>query len=157
MRLKIKTVMYVYKEAYNTIEFLKNGSENFLSWICPLLEQNWYTSDQIVYYESDIIKELFFQLNGFTGYVIPFDTNVVYIQVENGDMFGDIDFIASAKEKGINNREMIQEMEVQKTALVRYFTVVCIKESCLLSINVANLHKMSKLYNNEFLGLFKNS
>ena len=67
------------------------------------------------------------------------------------------DMIKYAKEKGINIREMIQEMEVQKTALVRYFTVVCIKESCLLSINVANLHKMSKLYNNEFLGLFKNS
>lgn len=38
IRLKIKTVMYVYKEAYNTIRFLKDGSENFISWICPLLE-----------------------------------------------------------------------------------------------------------------------
>jgi len=38
IRLKIKTVMYVYKEAYNTIQFLKDGTENFLSWICPNLE-----------------------------------------------------------------------------------------------------------------------
>jgi hypothetical protein len=72
-------------------------------------------------------------------------------------MFGDIDFIASAKEKGIEIKEIIQEIVIRKTALVRYFTVVCIKESCLLSLNVSNLHKMSKLYNIEFLSLFKNS
>ena len=72
-------------------------------------------------------------------------------------MFGDIDFIASAKEKGIEIKEIIEEMEIRNTVLVRYFTVVCIKESCLLSINVANLHKMSKLYHLEFKSLFKNS
>jgi len=38
IRLKIKTVMYVFKDAYNTIQFLKSGTENFLSWICPLFE-----------------------------------------------------------------------------------------------------------------------
>ena len=48
-------------------------------------------------------------------------------------------------------------MQIRNTVLIRYFTVVCIKESCLLSINVANLHKMSKLYSPEFKSLFKNS
>jgi hypothetical protein len=59
-------------------------------------------------------------------------------------MFGDIDFIASAKEKKIEVKKMIEEMESKKTVLVRYFTVMCIKETCLMSINVQNLHKMSK-------------
>jgi len=82
---------------------------------------------------------------------------VVYIQIENGDMFGDIDFIASAKEKGIDIKEIINKMFDKGTSFVRYFTVVCIKESCLMSINIQNLHKMSKLHNLEFMGLFKNS
>jgi len=72
-------------------------------------------------------------------------------------MFGDIDFIASAKEKGIQIKEILEEIQIRNTVLVRYFTVVCIKESCLLSINVGNLHKMSKLYSTEFNRLFKNS
>ena len=36
-RLKIKTIMYIYKGAYQQIDFLNSGSENFLAWICPLL------------------------------------------------------------------------------------------------------------------------
>lgn len=38
MRLKIKTVMFVYKEARTSIKFLSNGSENFITWVCPLLK-----------------------------------------------------------------------------------------------------------------------
>jgi hypothetical protein len=45
LRLKIKTVMYVYKEAHTTLKFLKNGSENFLTWICPLLKQVLISAD----------------------------------------------------------------------------------------------------------------
>ena len=38
IRLKIKTVMYIYKDAYNTILFLQDTCENFITWICPLLD-----------------------------------------------------------------------------------------------------------------------
>jgi len=37
-RLRIRTTMYLYKDAYENVEFLKTqSSENFLAWICPLL------------------------------------------------------------------------------------------------------------------------
>ena len=42
IRLKIKTVMYIFKDAYNTISFLKDTSENFITWICPQLDQSYY-------------------------------------------------------------------------------------------------------------------
>ena len=29
--------MYIYKESYQSVKYLKNQSENFLAWVCPLL------------------------------------------------------------------------------------------------------------------------
>ena len=44
-RLKLKTIMYIFKDAYEQIDFLNSGSENFLAWICPLLQQQYLASD----------------------------------------------------------------------------------------------------------------
>jgi hypothetical protein len=89
--------------------------------------------------------------------VVPFDGNVVYIEIENGDTFGDIDFIASGKASGIEIKEIIESMDSSKLTLTRYFTVFAIRESNLMSISIEQLHKMSKQFNSEFFQLFKNS
>ena len=90
--------MYIYKNAYTTIDFLNNQhSENFLAWICPLLKQNFIPMDMFIYYESDYIDQIYFHLSGFSGFVLPFKKNIVYIEIHNGDLFGEIDLIASAK------------------------------------------------------------
>ena len=44
-RLKIRTTMYVYKDAYEKVTYLKTQSESFLSWICPLLSQAYIGQD----------------------------------------------------------------------------------------------------------------
>lgn len=45
-RLRIRTTMYLYKDAYDNVDFLKhNQSENFLAWICPLLTQIFIPMD----------------------------------------------------------------------------------------------------------------
>jgi hypothetical protein len=59
-RLKIKTVMYIYKDAYSTIHFLNNSSDSFISWICPLLDQSYHQADEILYYQGDIINQIYF-------------------------------------------------------------------------------------------------
>lgn len=60
-RLRIRTTMYLYRDAYESVEFLKNEkSENFLAWICPLLTQIFIPMDQYVYYETDLIHEVYF-------------------------------------------------------------------------------------------------
>ena len=150
IRLQTKTVMYVYKEVYTVLKFLKDGSESFLTWVCPLLKQTLVSADQAVYYESDIIDDIYFQLDGLTAFVVPFDGNVVYIEIEDGDTFGDIDFIASGKASGIEIKEIIESIDSSKLTLTRYFTVFCIKESNLMTISVQNLHRMSKQFNSEF-------
>jgi hypothetical protein len=60
-RLRIRTTMYLYRDAYENVEFLNNEkSENFLAWICPLLTQIFIPMDQYVYYETDLIHEVYF-------------------------------------------------------------------------------------------------
>lgn len=90
--------MYLYKSAWDKVDFLKQmQSENFLAWICPLLTQVFIPMDMYVYYETDVINEVYFQTKGFAGFVLPFKQNIVYIEINDGDQFGEIDFDASAK------------------------------------------------------------
>lgn len=52
-RLKLRTVMYVYKDLYSQIPFLNKQIDNFIAWIFPLLNQIFIPMDQYIYYETD--------------------------------------------------------------------------------------------------------
>lgn len=53
--------------------------------------------DQYLYYETDMIIEIYFITTGQAGFVIPLDDNICYIDIMKGDFFGEIDFIFPAK------------------------------------------------------------
>lgn len=36
-KLKIEVSLFIHEERYKNIGFLKNKTNNFISWICPLL------------------------------------------------------------------------------------------------------------------------
>lgn len=95
-RLKIKTVMHIYREHYELIPYLKRQNETFLSWICPQMKQNFLPREEYVYQESDQIEEIYFVVKGSAGYVIPFRGNIVYVYIVSGDCFGEIDIFNSA-------------------------------------------------------------
>jgi len=60
-RLRISATMYLYKDAYTNVQFLyEQKSDNFLAWICPLLVQSFIAMDQYVYYETDLINDVYF-------------------------------------------------------------------------------------------------
>ena len=63
-RSMVKTIMYIYSSKYECIEYLRDQSEQFLSWICPLLRQEYCPMDQYLYYETDQIVEIYFLTNG---------------------------------------------------------------------------------------------
>lgn len=45
-RLRIRTSLYLYKDAYENVNFLKDqSSESFLAWVCPLLSQVFIPMD----------------------------------------------------------------------------------------------------------------
>ena len=79
--------------------------------------------DQYIYYETDQITEIYFQTKGFTGFVLPFKSNIVYIYIPDGEFFGEIDFIVPAGEHGIKVEEMIDQINKKNFNLVRQFTV----------------------------------
>ena len=88
--------MYLYSKQYSNIQFLKDQSDSFIGWVCPLLKQCYIPIEQYIYYETDNISEIYFLSIGRAGFVLPFKQNVLYIQIEKGDTFGDIDFAASS-------------------------------------------------------------
>ena len=97
--MKISLIMILYKEQYGKIGYLKNMDENFLGWICPLLKQEFVLVEQYLYYETDMIHDIYFMSSGTAGFVLPLKYNKVYIEINSGDHFGEIDLLISARER----------------------------------------------------------
>ena len=87
-KLKTRVVLKIYEKTYDQIHYLKNKSETFLSWICPMLKANHHAVDHYIYYETDIIDSIHFLTKGKAGYVLPIRKNIVFVEVESGDDFG---------------------------------------------------------------------
>lgn len=79
--------------------------------------------DQYLYYETDIILEIYFITKGQAGFVIPLDDNIVYIDIMEGDYFGEIDFIFPARQHQMDIDEMIDKINDVNFNLSRFFTV----------------------------------
>lgn len=58
--------------------------------------------EQYIFYESDSVENLFFLVKGNAGYVIPFKRNVVYVEIEKGNHFGEIDIVNTALTSNID-------------------------------------------------------
>ena len=110
----------------------------------PLLDQSYYQANEIIYYQADKADEIYFQLNGLCAFVIPFDYNVAYIQIENGDQFGDLDLVASARESRVEQNEMLNLHAEHSINLVRFFTVQAVNDTLLMKMNLTSLHRMQK-------------
>jgi uncharacterized Tic20 family protein len=146
-RLKVRTIMYIFKESYESVNYLKSQSNNFLAWICPLLTQVFIPIDQYIYYETDSITEIYFQISGFAAFVLPLKKNIVYLYVNNGEFFGEVDLIMPAKEQGRSVEEMFDQIKNKHFNLQRQFTVQALDDSQFLTINIKNLSRMQKQFN----------
>lgn len=67
--------------------------------------------DQYLYYETDKITEIYFMTKGSAGFVLPLNTNIVYIDILKGDYFGEIDLIFPAKLHQIEIAQMIDQTQ----------------------------------------------
>lgn len=102
----MRTNMYLYNAEYMKCPYLAGQNENFLGWICPLLKLTYVPIDQYIFYETDLIEEIFFLTVGNAGFVLPFRENIVYIEIQVGDLFGQLDLILS----GIQNNMDINSL-----------------------------------------------
>lgn len=60
----------MYKEVYEGIDFLKGRNKMFISWICPLLQTRAVSPQEFIYYECDIINQIYFMHKGSCSYVM---------------------------------------------------------------------------------------
>jgi hypothetical protein len=56
---------------------------------------------------------------GNAGFVVPLKHNIVYIEIENGNRFGEFDFIMASGTNGYSIEEMIEKLNQEKFNLVR--------------------------------------
>lgn len=139
-RLKLMTTKFIYRNQYLQIKYLKSQNENFLVWICPLLRQEFILTEQYLYYQTDMINEIYFLTSGTAGFVLPLRKNVVYIEINQGDHFGEIDLVFAAQDKLMPLDLMIEYMTYQNEFnLQRVFTVQAIEDCTLLSLSTQNL------------------
>ena len=86
-------------------------NENFLGWVCPLLRQNYLPIDTVVFYETDVIEDIYFLTLGNAGFVLPMQDNIVYIEVQVGDLFGQLDITLIAIQRQMDVQEMFDQLQ----------------------------------------------
>ena len=75
--------------------------------------------DQYIYYETDLITEVYFLHAGTAGYVLPLKENIVYIEINLGDHFGETDLIVAASDHQMNVEDMFENKNNYSFNMVR--------------------------------------
>jgi hypothetical protein len=72
---------------------LKGKPDEFLSWLCHLLDLRLIYKNEYVFERDKNIEFISFLFKGKAGIVIPFKVkkNIVFVELEEGDEMGTID------------------------------------------------------------------
>jgi len=72
---------------------LKGKPDEFLSWLCHLLDLRLIYTNEYVFERDKNIEFISFLFKGKAGIVIPFKVkkNIVFVELEEGDEMGTID------------------------------------------------------------------
>jgi len=90
-RLRVELSTKIFKEIIKQIPFFSDKNKQVIAFIGPLLTPERAKEDQVIYNEGDPIHKIYFLTSGIAGFVITKARNAVYITVQEGDYFGDID------------------------------------------------------------------
>ena len=141
--------MHLYNEQYIKCPFFSKQDDAFLSWVCPQFRHLFVPIDQIIFYEGDLLEEIFFLTKGCAGFILPYVHNLCYIEIEVGDAFGHLDILLSAqsnKELGsvITCNQMFENID-------RQFTVQAICTVEMLTLPVQAVKRMNYHFHNQLL------
>ena len=156
LTLKTKVNMCIYKGMYEKINFLSQMNELFITWICPLLKPRVVASQQYVYLDNDVIDSIYFLTRGTAGFVLKLKKNIVYIEINEGDDFGQVDLVQCSIDLKKDYRTD-NEVFYNSDKLVRQFTVQALEKCELLTLSIADLVKMKHEFYEKYLELFEKS
>lgn len=123
---------------------------NFVAWICPKLKLASILQDQYVYVEDDQIESIYFLSKGGAGYVIPSKRNVVYLEVNEGDDFGQLDIMSCSVDHQLSITDILKSTE----ALIRQFSVQALSDIEVFSLDLISLGRMSQEFYEGFQQIF---
>ena len=95
-KLKMDVTHIIHEKRYQNIRFLKDKSNSFLQWLCPLFTPVFFGAKQYIYSEGEDVLHINILLKGKASLVLPSRNNTAYLNIELGDHFGCIDIIGSA-------------------------------------------------------------
>ena len=85
----------IYKEIYEKVDYLKGKADHFIAWICPRFQPKVSAPTENIYYENDLLDDIYFLMAGSCSYVLPKFANTGYIKILPHTSFGLIDFVAA--------------------------------------------------------------
>lgn len=133
-RLKVELSTKIFREIIKKIPFFSNKSKAVIAFVGPLLTPERVNEDQVLYTEGDIVQKLYFLTSGIAGFVIPKAKNTVFITIQQGDYFGDIDLKVSKTER--------QDKILRKTS------VIALTHCEFMTLHIDNLPKLYQKYPN---------
>jgi CRP-like cAMP-binding protein len=95
------------------IKFLKNKSPHFIAFLMPLLRPIKVENKRFIYSDGDPIDEIYFLAKGLAGYVLNNKyENAVYYVINEGQYFGEIDFIFCDNENNNDGKRKFSAMAI---------------------------------------------
>ena len=73
--------LFMYRNIYKKIDYLKNCQAPFISWICPNLKQVNPIKIELIYIEGDELKDIYFNAHGKSGFILQKFNSVTYITI----------------------------------------------------------------------------
>lgn len=75
------------------MKFFKKRQPHFIAFVGPMLKPIKVEKDQYIYKEGDPIDEIYFLVSGKAAYALNDYNDQVYVIIDKGYYFGEIDFI----------------------------------------------------------------
>ena len=104
-KLKNECILLIHRPTCLTVNYLQYKPANFLAWLCPKLKPQLVQQDQFIYVDNEPVEGIYFMVKGAGGYVLKeskSQQNIVYIEISQGDDFGQVDLISFAIDNSIN-------------------------------------------------------
>ena len=128
-RLKIELTVIIHHNTMIKIDYFKDKDKQFIAFIGPLIDPYIFKEDEFIYKEGEDIEKINFICRGVAGYVLTDNDNIIFATVENGDMFGHLDYF-----------DGLQKKIDTDTEVVRQFSVMALSGHCeMFGLNVSEL------------------
>ena len=73
--------------------------ERFISWMCPILKIKVTAPKECIFYENDLLDDVYFLKSGSCNYVLPRYSNHPFLRITEYTTFGHVDFVAALLSK----------------------------------------------------------